>query len=295
MLTASPGVGRSGATLAELLVALSLTGIVLGAAASSLLRQQRTAAVLGASAAGAAQMRAAFGALAVELAPLAAGSGDVVPGEATDTSLQVRTVVASAVACDEAAGRATFAGDGVSRPSEAVAALLPRAGDSLWWHAGAANGGWQGDVIVASDSVPAPCALDGAGLRARRRVTIGSRDTIRSGMHLRVTRPARYVFYRSGDGSWQLGLREWIEERRQLAPPQPFAGPFLRPGAAESAGFRYFDATGVELEPGERGVEAHRVARVRVSVVIPDRPGAATSARVVRDSIDVALQPRAAP
>ena len=268
-------------------MALTLAAIVLGAASSSLLRQQRTSSALRFRAAGGAQVRAALGAIAAELAPLASRAGDLTPGQATDTTIQLRTVVATGVSCDDAPGRATLPRDDGGSASPWGSA--PRVGDSLWWYAGARAGGWRGDVVAASDSVSAVCPLDGADPRSARRLSVPAPDTIRAGTPVRVTRPARYVFYRSGDGSWQLGLREWIEERRQFAAPQPIAGPFLRPGAGNRAGFRYFDAAGVELEPGDAGVDVGRVARVRLSVSMR---GDAASPRdeVVRDSLDVALQ-----
>ena len=73
---------RIGATLVELVVALSLSAIVLGAAASSVLRQHRTTRVVTGEAATTAQLRAATGALSGELSVLSRGAGDIVAGEA---------------------------------------------------------------------------------------------------------------------------------------------------------------------------------------------------------------------
>lgn len=278
---------RAGATLAELLVALTLTAIVLGTGTSSLLRQRRTATAIGGQATSSAQLRAATGALRAELSALGQGTGDLVPGEARDTSLQLRMLVVAGIACGDAEGSATFADDdeGVS----VLSASAPKAGDTLWWF-GADPPGWRGRRITASDSVSAPCMLSGAAPRPARRVVITGRDTIPFGAILRVTRPARYAFYKSGDGSWQLGFRDWLEASGRFAPPQPIAGPFAMHAGEARTGFRYFGADGGELPSGPTGASAALVARVRLTVLAADPLADATGLGLRRDSVDVALQ-----
>ena len=277
---------RSGATLAELLVALTLAAIVLGAATSTLLGQRRTAASLGRTAGGDAQLRAALGAVTVEVGALSAGSGDLAPDQASDTALELRSLVASGLSCGDEVGSATFASD-EDDPAGSFDGAPARVGDSLWWF-GVDGGTWRGRRIAASDSVVAPCLLTSTASRASRRVAIAERDSIPYGTPLRITRPVRYTFYRGGDGSWQLGLREWSEPTGRFASPQPVAGPFLMKSKAGGTGFRYYDAEGRELGGDGVIVPTDRVARVRVSVIGADAGGR-------RDSADVALQPRRVP
>jgi prepilin-type N-terminal cleavage/methylation domain-containing protein len=289
VLTGCPR-ARSGVTLAELMVALTLSGIVIGTATSSLLRQQRTAVVVNGSAAVAAQLRAATGALAAELGSLSAVSGDLVPDEASDSTIGLRTLVTSDESCDDAVAGAIFAGaDG---EASRIGAHAPRAGDSLWWYLDAAEG-WHGREIVATDTVMAPCTLTGSPAGVSRRVQVGGADSLPFGAFLRVTRRSRYVFYRSGDGSWQLGLQEWVPATSRLAPPQPVAGPFVMRAQGVRSGFRYFDQGGSEILPADLARQIARVARVRVTVVM--RIGSALGSAVARDSVDVALQPTGAP
>ncbi|HET7189587.1 MAG TPA: prepilin-type N-terminal cleavage/methylation domain-containing protein [Gemmatimonadaceae bacterium] len=284
---------RRGATLVELVVALTLTAVVLGAAASSVLRQHRTARVVSGEAATTAQLRAATGALSAELSVLSRAAGDIVPGEARDSALELRSLVAAGVACDDAVGSATFAPDDDGVP-EALWGTVPRVGDSLWWYRGGATAAWHGARIATSDSVSAPCLLTGSALRPARRVAVAAGgDTIPFGAPLRVTRPARYSFYRSGDGSWQLGVRDWIGDH--FGAPQPLAGPFLVRAGDRRSGFRYFAPNGDELSASSAGVNVDQVARIRVTVLTPD-PSAAGMPNVVRaDSIDVALLPVRSP
>jgi hypothetical protein len=225
---------------------------------------------------------------------LSGATGDIVAGEARDTALQLRALVASGVACDDAAASATFAPDEDGTP-EALWGAVPRLGDSLWWYAGDSLPGWRGARIASSDSVLAPCLLAGSSVRPARRVTLaGIPDTIPFGTPLRVTRPARYSFYRSGDGSWQLGFRDWVDGDH-FGAPQPVAGPFLLRAGSRRSGFRYFGRTGDELSASAAGVDAARVARIRVTLVAADPAAAGTLAAVRSDSIDIALLPARGP
>lgn len=283
---------RRGVTLAELLVALALAAIVLGAATSTLLRQRRTAFSLDHAARGDAQLRAAIGAVGAELGMLTAGSGDIAAGQASDTAVQLRSVVVSGLACGDAVGSATFAAEGDGSAGVLLGAA-PRGGDTLWWFGGE-PGAWRGRRIVGSDSVWAPCPLGGGASGPARRVVIAEPDSIAYGTALRVTRPVRYTFYRSGDGSWQLGVRDWIDAAGRFASPQPLAGPFLMRAGGWRTGFRFYDADGMELDAGG-GAATDRVARVRVSVIAADAVGTAAGAVARRDSADVALQRWRAP
>jgi hypothetical protein len=280
---------RAGATLAELLVSLTLAAIVLGAATSSLLRQQRTGMSLGRAAAGDAQSRAAVGALGIELAALTVGSGDLEPGQASDTALQLRSVVESGLACTDAASTATFRSESDER-GNALPGLAPRVGDTLWWFGGTPPT-WRARRIVEADSVLASCPLTSAPAGPARRIVIAGADSIGYGAPLRIVRPVRYAFYRSGDGSWQLGVRDWLEAAGRFASPQPIAGPFVMRAGSARTGFRFFDAEGAELGVGGSAIASPRVARVRITVLTP-RGAAIAGADTVpqRDSLDVALQ-----
>jgi type II secretory pathway pseudopilin PulG len=288
------GCRRPGATLAELLVALTLAGVVLGTAASTLRRQQRTASSLSRAAGGDAQLRAAVGALAVELGALTAGSGDLEPGQLSDTAVQLRSLVASGLSCGDALSSATFVGEADVSP-DALLGSAPRQGDSLWWFGGAPVE-WRVRRILTSDSLSAPCPLIGAPPGPARRIVIAEPDSIPYGAPLRVTRPLRYAFYRSGDGSWQLGVRDWSEATGRFASPQPIAGPFLMHAGSARTGFRFYDADGVELGTDGTPVASVRVARVRITAVAADPMGSGgAGGGAGRDSLDVTLQPAGVP
>jgi hypothetical protein len=105
---------RAGTSLVELIIALTLTALVLGAATSSLLHQQRGARWAGALGGAESQMRPLVQVLPAELALLDAGAGDLASGAASDSTMQIRAVVASSLACDSAAVALTLLPDATS-------------------------------------------------------------------------------------------------------------------------------------------------------------------------------------
>lgn len=262
----------------ELVVALALAGLVLGTATTSVLRQQRIAERVGVLAATESQSRAAITVLRGELAGLSPAVGDLVAGEATDTSLQLRVVVVAGSTCASEAGQVTLAaddaGDGIG--------ALPRTGDSLWTLT--ARGDWTARRITDVRAGVVSCSVGGSSPSPALHLVTSLSDTTAQGTPVRVARQLRYVFYRSGDGTWQLGLREWSEATNRLSAPQPVAGPFVRRAlTGERTGFRYFDSTGAEVVTSGPGADVARVARVRVGTLVADRAG------IRRDSVDVAL------
>jgi hypothetical protein len=284
---------RPGSTLAELLVALALTAIVLGAASASVLRQQRISSTLTGTVASESQAQAAAMILSSGLAGLAPSAGDLSPGGARDSSLQLRAAILTGFACDDAAGRAIIGAAGRGDTAGAAALSLPRTGDSIWWYLGK-GAAWIGRSVaqVASGAYCASTATGGAA-----RVAFVGADTVPRGAPVRITRQTRYVVYRAGDGSWQVGLREWNEGAQQFSAPEPLAGPFQRRlPSGERTGFRYFDAGGQELTAGAE-LDVGRIARLRITVLGAARNGAsgASGDGIRRDSLDVAVQGAPAP
>jgi prepilin-type N-terminal cleavage/methylation domain-containing protein len=252
---------RRGMSLVELLVALTLAAIVLGAATTSLLRQQRTHLVIRSAASADLQRRAALGVLASQLAGLDAAAGDLVTGQITDTAIQVRAPVAASIACATGIGSTLFATETDGSAAITGASSPPAAGDSLWWRGDSV---WIGREIAATSNGSIPCTLAGMGGSALQ-VYINERDTIQANVPLRVTRQTRYALYRSGDGTWQLGSREWSAATNVFAAPQPFAGPFIQKIAGRKTGFRYFDDAGVELTGTSGPIDATRIVRIRIT------------------------------
>jgi hypothetical protein len=144
-------------------------------------------------------------------------------------------------------------------------------------------------------NVQATCLSPIASSGATVRLVIAQADTIVAGAPLRVTRETRYAVYRAGDGTWQLGFREWGGAPPGFAAPQPVAGPLVFRSASRRSGFRYFDSAGVELVPSATPMDVSRLARIRLTMqtIAADRDRMRDSIRA--DSIDVAVRRATSP
>jgi type II secretory pathway pseudopilin PulG len=280
---------RRGATLVELLVAMALSTVVLGAASSSLMRQRRTSDLQLSRARTESQLRAAIAALQVALEGMSPAAGDLAAGEARDTAVQLRTMIGSAIACDSAVGRVTIAADDTSGDRVSGLAAAPKIGDTLWWHV-PGSPGWIARKVTDVSSAVSICAVGLPEPQALLRLGFALPDTVPKGAPVRITRVSRYTFYHAGDGSWQLGISEWSDMLRAFAPPQPVAGPLARTAPdGTRTGLRYFDLLGGELHDAGQGVDVMRVARVRVTLVVPEGATSVQDASLRRDSVDIAL------
>lgn len=273
---------RRGLTLAELLVALVLAAIILGSATTSLLRQQHTHTVIRSAANADMQRRASIAVVAGQLSLL--DVGDVSPGEASDTAIQIRAPIAVSIACGTGQGSTTLSPDADANHALGGASTEPAAGDSLWWRTDSV---WTGAQIVDVSHVAASCL--GVPATQSLHVSLGAPDTVPDGSALRVTRHTRYAIYKSGDGTWQLGVREWVPATHGFSSPQPVAGPFIQKLGSHRSGFRYFSAAGTELPLVTGSVDVSRIARVRISAysLLAVQERGQDSVQV--DSVDVAL------
>ncbi|MDB4879548.1 MAG: hypothetical protein JWL60_994 [Gemmatimonadetes bacterium] len=270
---------RRGATLAELLVALTLGAIILGVATGSLLRQQRTTLAMTTAARSGTALRLATALFAAQAANH--GPDDLAGAALEDTAFQLRSAVAVGSACESSASP-SFAVGGPDLSAGGLASP-PRQGDSLWWYRPEVDG-WAGRLVTAAHveagACGAPSPASPLGTSTTVHLRLAGTDTIPALTPVRLTRQERLVLYRASDGGWHLGLREWNVATQSLGSPQPVAGPFVR----GQSRFRYFDAGGAELQP-PLGASDPPVARVGLTAV---SPGTAR-ARAMRDSVDVAL------
>jgi type II secretory pathway pseudopilin PulG len=280
---------RVGSSLVELLVALGLAAVLLAAATGSMLRQQRSAHRVGVSGAAESQAGHALRLLPDELALLDAAAGDVVPGQASDSTIEVRAVVGSAVACDSATNAVTLAPDTGGAPPLGGVARVIAAGDSLWFFD---TLGWRARAVVAASRTTSGCLRPPAPSAATTRLALDAPMDVGGGTPLRVTRHERWLFYRASDGRWDLGFRDWNAAGARFNSSQPVAGPFLRAlRTGERTGFRFYDSLGNALMPD--GTNESGIARVRVTTLSAVTAyGVADTVR--RDSADAVLLRRGA-
>ncbi len=276
---------RRGATVVELLVGLTLAGIVLGSATSTLLRQQRSHARIADVRAADGQLHAVTAILAGQLAHLE--PADLAVGMATDTSLQFRSPVTHGVACNAPPGSAIALPSVPNAPWPDEPLSGVRQGDSLWWFA---DSSWRSAAIADVATLIAICSapIPASGMSVH--FAIGAFDTVPAGAPLRVTRQTRYTIYRASNGTFQLGLREWNSNAQNFSAPQPVAGPLLRLAGARRTGFRYHDRAGAELMPSGGPIDVRQIARIRVTATSRVMVRSAADDSIRTDSVDVALR-----
>lgn len=267
-----------GFTLAELVVALGLSGVAFGAFAIVVAHQERAHAELSRRVRARSQSREGIAALVRELNAVAPRAGDIPAGGARDSALQFRTTVGSLAVCE-------------LRGQTIVAALAsfvtaPEPGDTAWTYVdGDTASAWAPlhivEVSSLGDGEPVACVspavastLVTARLAPRRRYALsvgqpppaGTRD----GTPVRVTRHIRYSVYRAPDGQWYLGRREWSPAAGRFETIQPVSGPY-----GGHAALRYYDETGDELPSGTAATD--RIARIAIALRGPHARAEVTS------------------
>ena len=258
---------RKGFTLAEVLITLSLSALILGIAVSVGARLQHRLLAQSAGLADEEQLASAAQLVPLDLRPASPPAGDVV--EARDTSLQLRVTTGTGVVCGGSSTSilvASFLGAGSRAPSLGAAR-----GDTLWLLVdGDSAEAWRPVSITGTRRIAAPCpALDAAGAQIFDVAHLWAADlrdsaTATAGTFVRTTRPIRYSFYRAGDGQWYLGLHSWNATAARFNLVQPLAGPYAS-SVTGGTGFRYFDASDGSLPLGR--ADSRRVARVEMQLV----------------------------
>lgn len=259
---------RRGFTLAELLVALTIGGVMLAIVTGIAVRQQRTFADLADAAALSAQIRDARAILPRDIRSIAPSAGDI--RDARDTAFEFRADIASAVLCDTTGYVALLAPALASITSLASIAEPIEVNDTLWALApNDSSEDWRAARVTSVGTAAAgACAAGGPMLDAAARTTNRTSLALSSpvggpGTPVRVTRPLRYSLYRASDGAWYLGLRDWNNTMLKLNTIQPVAGPFLSP-AQSGLRFTFSDSGGTTLPSPV--LNGGRIASVRFDV-----------------------------
>ena len=298
---------RTGATLLELLVALTLVAVIAAGVARSRAATRSAGTRAIADAGARQQRRAAMAALPATLLALAPAAGDVRVAE--DTALEVRATLGSAVLCavDSSAGVATLSGIVDDSPWLSP----PHAGDTLLVLGHQVTGEWAWRSLAAIGDASAahgPCLADAPTVSTWRTpiapvapVTpvapvatvpaLAATPALVRGAAVRLVRRVRWSVYRAGDGRWYLGYRE--AGATGLSGVQPVSGPHDVPPVGESGArraaaisFAYRDAL------GRSTAEPSRVARI--DVILRD-DGAGAVANAHPHGVLLSVAPRHAP
>ena len=290
----------AGFTTVELLVALVLGGIVAAGIGSVLRRQQRFFTSAASLVEQRVSLRDATGILPGELRALSPAGGDVLAF--SDSALEIRATIGSAIACDtvpDGGGVALAPVSGRNAPLTSFT-TAPQAGDlALVYDAGAreiaSDGAWilldVADVASSATVCAASSfAVDSPDPPIIVRFGAGERvpSSVRPGAFVRMLRRIQYRLYRAGTGDWYLGYSEWGGTGFNVV--QPVSGPFASysPRGPSGLALRYFDESGAELVSS---VDAPRIARVNITARGAGR-GALSGTGAVTDSQAIGVRIR---
>lgn len=269
---------RRGTSLVELLVVVTLLGVVGGALGRALLvlaSRERLARV---AAEREAQRRAAFGVLALALRGLSPADGDLVAFD--DAGVLLHATIGATIVCAAAGDRLVVPaprGEAARRGLTAWG-VAPHAGDRARIFLPGVDGEadvWAPGLALADGPTAGPpgaCARvgvgepDGATLVLLLAAPLADSPVVLPGTPLRLARELELRAYASGDGT-QLGVRDCFTA---ACGPQPVAGPFAR---SRGVRLEWLDAAGGATTDGAR------VARVVVT--LRDGARGADSARSV--------------
>jgi hypothetical protein len=260
-----------GFTLAELVVALTVGVVVIAIAGMLGSRQQRFNHELSQAGERLDQVDQIASLLPVDLRSISAIDGDIVPGQARDTSIQLRATIASAVVCDTTGGNAALAPATATDPLLGAFLSSPQAGDTAWGLSVRDTAGWQAIPIQSVSTDAGRCMIGGVDVHTAgpplSRVVLHWATTpqfpVEPGTPLRITRPVWYGLYRGSDGEWYLGAKDWNAPGSRFNTVQPVAGPFL---SASKGGLilRYSDSLGVSVAPG--AMDTRGIALIDITI-----------------------------
>jgi hypothetical protein len=274
---------RHGLSAIELLIVVVLSAIVLGLLGAVSARQQRFSRDVALAVERSEEVNRTAEMLPIALRGVSPADGDIASASARDTSLEFRALIVTAIVCDTNRGRLLLSGSSGLAPSLTSILTQPEAGDTVWTLSATGGDVWTAHrILVVSDSTYA-CRIGGVaqwgGLRAPSLVIGIAGAAVSPGSPVRVMRPWRYSLYRSSDGYWYVGGKDWNTASAKFNTIQPVSGPFLS-AAAKGLVFRYFDSTHAQVAsgtPDTRSIALIEVA-LRVDSTLPGTFAHAVSA-----------------
>ena len=274
---------RRGASIIELMIALTIFGLVMAGVTSAIAEQTRFQAGAARVVGSQRSLRQIGDLLPSELRALGTGAGDIYAMNASSIDLRVTT--GSSVVCTIAVG-----GMSVTIPPVQLAtgSLLttwrdvPVAGDSVFIFDEGASAARQDDLWRAYRLTAAPsagnCPTTSGYTRSAGEAAAGMTlslaaavtGTTLPGAPIRFFRPARYAIASGPDGRWYLGYTECAAGCGSL---DIVAGP-VRPPSGQGIGFTFRDSLGaitatpsqvafVELELHTEGAPVGDRSRLR--------------------------------
>lgn len=250
---------RRGFSLVELLIALTMMGVVGIIASRLMLGQQRfyqrTNEQLGIR----RELRAAMSLLPAELRSISSSGGDI---RTFDTNSMIfRSVLGIGVVCARAANAIDIPPTNMSRNALSGWYSQPQVGDTIWAFNDSLSRGAEDDVwtplritAVQSSSTYCPAStytdatLDAGKPRWRFTVTPNVPDSVGVGAAIRFTRATKYELQQEGSTDrWYLARSEYVGGA--WTTPTWVSGPYAAPTNLGTSGIRFamYDSTGAAV------------------------------------------------
>lgn len=287
MTKARQAIRRAGFTMVEVMVAVVLLGIVVGALLAVVMEQERfydgASEVMNVR----DNLRRIGDLLPAELRGMAPEEGDIYA--MTDSMVDFRAPIGSSVICTISASRNTITIPPVTLASDAGLTSWttpPVRSDSLFVFDSRDT---QPDTMIARHitaalalgACPVTSGFTSSAAEAAAGITLVLDDTLPTtvpvGAPIRFFRRVRYSLYQAQDREWYLGYRDFVPARSpQWSEIQPVAGPLMPYASSGPSGlqFTYRDFAGTVLTsqldaPRVRSIEI--VARAQSAVPVRSR------------------------
>jgi hypothetical protein len=274
---------RRGASIIELMITLTIFGLVMAGVMSAITEQTRFQAGAARVVGSQRSLRQIGDLLPSELRALGTGAGDIYAMNASSIDLRVTT--GSSVVCTIAVGAMSVTIPPVQLATGSLLTTwrdVPVAGDSLFiFDEGAATARqddqWRAYRLTAAPSA-GNCPTASGYTKSAGEAAAGMTLTLATalsattlpGAPIRFFRPARYAITSGPDGRWYLGYTECVAGCGSL---DIVAGP-VRPPSGQGIGFTFRDSLGavtatpsqvafVELELHTEGAPVGERSRLR--------------------------------
>ena len=258
---------RGGFSLPELLVVITILGIIGAALTRTLVKQGQVYKDANRTATMRRELRMGATMLPQDVRSISSSGGDVM--EMDERRFTFLNTYGSAIICARTANTFDVLPTNLAKNTLTTWTSYPQVGDTIFAYndsltTGAVDDAWQKLAITAVAQNTATCpggpyadpVLDPPATKPRIRFTVLSAtggnlaDSVKVGAVVRFTRPARYELYQStGTGSWYLAFSD--NSNGTWSAPQILSGPY-RPfvsgdGNPSGLQFRYYDSTGTRL------------------------------------------------
>ena len=266
--------GRAGFSLVEVLVALTMLGIVGAALIATITRQQQFYRDASGTMTVRRELRSGASILPTELRSVSRAGNvagtqtDIL--ETTERRMRFRATTGSSIICEKGAGIVTsfvIPPPNLARHTLTAWYEMPAVGDQVAIFnegplTGAEDDDWHYATIVGVSTSTSACfpspymddVLDAPASKPRYRITVaalgGLPADIKVGAVVRFLREVQYQLYQpSGSNRWFLGYQQQVNNTWTAM--APVAGPYRGPGE-DGLRFQFYDTTGAVTADRDR-------------------------------------------